>query len=118
MPALVGLVHGGTDGLLQVVADVALGHGAALGQVHARDLGVGLVGVGEGLLDHADLRAVAVGDDDLVALLDDLEQRGGSLADATDLLLGGVAECVAAECDDDAVGLSGGLGHTSFLLVC
>ena len=106
VPALVLLVHGSADGLLQVVADVALGHGAALGEVHARDLGVGLVGEGEGLLDHADLRAVAVGDDDLVTLLDDLEQRGSSGADALDLLLGGVAEGVAAEGDYDTVGLA------------
>lgn len=73
---------------------------------------------GEGVLDHADLRAVAVGDDDLVALLDEAEQRVGGVGDLLDLLFRGVAEGVAAEGDDDAIGLAKGLDITaSFLLV-
>ena len=112
MPALVGLVHGNADGLLQVVADVALAHGAALGQVDLGVLGVDAVGGGEGVLDHADLRAIAVGNDDLVAHLDNLEQGRGSVTNALDLLLGGVAESVAAQCDDHAVG-GLELGHSS-----
>ena len=62
VPALVAAVHLAADALLQMVADVALGHGAALGQVHGGGAD-GVVGGGEGVLDHADLRAVAVGDD-------------------------------------------------------
>ena len=50
-----------------------------------------------GVLDHADLRAVAVGDDDLVALLDEAQEGVGGVGDLLDLLLRGVAERVAAE---------------------
>ncbi|CDD43752.1 unknown [Collinsella sp. CAG:398] len=35
----------------------------------------------------------------------------GGVADLLDLLLGGVAEGVAAERDDDTIGLADGLGH-------
>ena len=114
MPALVAAVHLAADALLQVVADVALAHGAALGQVHGGGAD-GVVGGGEGVLDHADLRAVAVGDDDLVALLDEAQEGVGGVADFLDLLLRGVAERVAAEGDDDAIGLAERLGHGGFL---
>ena len=117
VPTLEVAVHGHAEGLLQVVADVALAHGAALGEVDLGELlGVDLVGGGEGVLDHADLRAVAVGDDDLVAHADDLEQgrRGG--ADLCDLLFRGVAKGVSAEGDDDAVGILDS-GHWSLLTV-
>ena len=59
-----------TDGVLQVVTDVALTHRAALGEGHVGLDGLGLSGGGHTEVDHADLRAVAVGDDDLVALRD------------------------------------------------
>ena len=59
-----------TDGVLQVVADIALTHGRALRQRHGRDGGVRFRGGVERRLDHADLRTVAVADDDLVALAD------------------------------------------------
>ena len=71
----------------------------------------GVVSSGEGVLDHADLRAVAVGDDDLVALLDEAQEGVGGVGDLLDLLFRGVAEGVAAEGDDDAIGLAKGLGH-------
>lgn len=110
MPALVALVHLAADALLQVVANIALGHGAALGQIHGRGAD-GVVRRGESVLDHTDLRAVAVGDDDLVALLDQAQQRMRGVVDLLDLLGRGVAQRIAAEGDDDAVGLAVRLGH-------
>ena len=58
------------DGVLQMIADIALAHRAALGEGHVGLDGLGLSGGGHAEVDHADLRAVAVGDDDLVALRD------------------------------------------------
>lgn len=110
VPALVTLVHLAADALLQVVANVALGHGAALGQIHGRGAD-GVVRRGEGVLNHADLRAVAVGDDDLVALLDEAQKGVSGVVDLLDLLGRGVAQGVAAEGNDDAVGLAVRLGH-------
>ena len=111
MPALVALVELAADALLQVVADVALAHSSALGQIHGGDLLVNLVRGGEGVLDHADLRAVAVGDDDLVALLDEAEEGMGGVAHGLDLLDGVVAEGVAAKGDDNTIGLAKRLRH-------
>ena len=65
----------------------------------------------EGVLNHADLRAVAVGDDDLVALLDEPEQRMGGIVHALNLLRGRIAQRIAAERDDDTVGFAKRLGH-------
>ena len=47
-----------------------------------------------------------MGDDDLVALLDNPEQGGRRLAHTPDLLLWGIAKGVATKGDDDAVGLA------------
>ena len=59
-----------------------------------------------------------MGDDDLIALLDELAEEGvGGVADLLDLLFRSIAEGVAAEGDDDAVGLAEGLGHNRFLSV-
>ena len=110
VPTLIALVHLAADALLQVIADVALGHGAALGQRHLGGAD-GVVGSGEGVLDHADLRAVAVGDDDLVALLDEAEESVGGVAHGLDLLDGVVAEGVAAKGDDNTIGLAKRLRH-------
>ena len=110
MPTLIALVHLAADALLQVITNVALGHGAALGQRHLGGAD-GIVGSGEGVLDHADLRAVAVGDDDLVALLDETEEGMGGVAHGLDLLDGVVAEGVAAKGDDNTIGLAKRLRH-------
>ena len=103
-------MHLAANALLQVITNVALGHGAALGQRHLGGTD-GIVGSGEGVLDHADLRAVAVGDDDLVALLDETEESVGGVAHGLDLLDGVVAEGVAAEGDDNTIGLAKRLRH-------
>ena len=52
------------NGLLQVVADIALRHGAALGERHERRSAALAGGELHCQVDHADLRAVAVADDD------------------------------------------------------
>ena len=64
---------------------------------------------GEGVLDHADLRAVAVGEDDLVPVLDKVGNGGGRRSDGVHLLGEIAAEGVAAQGDDDA------LAHTIVL---
>ena len=110
MPTLIALVHLAADALLQVITNVALGHGAALGQRHLGGAD-GVVGSGEGILDHADLRAVAVGDDDLVTLLDETKECVGGVAHGLDLLDGVVAEGVAAKGDDNTIGLAKRLRH-------
>ena len=88
--------------LLQVVADIALAHGRALRQRHGRDLGVRFRGGVERRLDHADLRAVAVADDDLVALMDEPDERRARGGHAFALLRRRAAERVAAESNDDS----------------
>ena len=110
VPTLIALVHLAADALLQVITNVALGHGAALGQRHLGGTD-GIVGSGEGVLDHADLRAVAVGDDDLVTLLDETKESVGGVAHGLDLLDGVVAEGVAAKGDDNTIGLAKRLRH-------
>ena len=101
-----GLVHAAAhqliaDGLLQVIADVALGHGAALGEGHVGLDGLGLGGGAKTQIDHAHLRAVAVGHHHLVAGGDEIHDGTGSLGDELELLGGGIAQCVAAQSDDD-----------------
>ena len=86
------------DGVLQVIADIALAHGAALGEGHVALDGAGLGGGGQAQVDHAHLGAVAVGHHYLVA----------GLGDQPELLLGGFAQGVAAQGDDDA------FGHSAF----
>ena len=112
MPTLIALVHLAADALLQVVADVALGHGAGLGEGHVRGLVVVGRRVGEGVVDHADLRAVAVGDDDVGAVLDHVHDVLGGVPHERKLLLRGVAEGVAAEGDDNTIGLSVRFTHS------
>ena len=90
------------DGVLEVIADVALAHGAALGEGHIGLDGLGLGGGGHAEVDHADLGTVAVSDDDLVALRDQVDDGLGGLGDESELLIGGVAQRVAAERNDDA----------------
>ena len=88
------------QGILQVVAYVALAHGNADGE-RAGDvlLRVGAGQLGHGGLDHAHLGAVAVGYDDLVASLDEVGDGLGSLLDGYHLLGKIVAQGVAAEGD-------------------
>ncbi len=94
------------DGLGQLVADVALGHGAGLGEGHVRGLVVVGRRVGERVVDHADLGAVAVGDDDVGAVLDHVHDALGGVPHERKLLLRGVAEGVAAQGDDDGLAVA------------
>lgn len=87
--------------LLQMVADIALTHGRALRQRHGRDGGVRFRGGVERRLDHADLRTVAVADDDLVSLMDEPDERRAGGGHTRALLGGRIAERVAAERNDD-----------------
>ena len=92
-----------------MVADIALAHRAALGEGHVGLDGPRLGGGGHAEVDHADLRAVAVGDDDLVALRDQIDDGLGGLGDEGELLIRGVAQCVATQGDGDS------LAHVSHL---
>ena len=90
--------------ILQVIANVALAHGAANGQgagnvllrIRARELShrVG---------DHAHLGTVAMHDDDLVALLDQVDDSLGSRLDGLHLLGKVGAEGVSAQGDNDTL---------------
>ena len=90
------------DGVLEMIADIPLTHGAALGERHIRFDGPCLRRRGHTKVYHAHLRAVAVGDDDLVAGLDEVDDSLGRLGHELQLLGGGIAKGVAAQSDDDA----------------
>ena len=90
------------DHVLQIVADVALAHGHAHGKRHDVALGLLLVVGRERVLDHADLRAVAVGDDDLMAVLDQVCDGAGRRLDGVHLLFEILAQSIAAQGDDDS----------------
>ena len=94
------------DGLRQLVADVALAHGAALGKRHGRRLAVVRGGVVEGVVDHAHLRAVAVGDHHVDALGHHVHNVLGGVLHQFQLFLGRVAQGVAAQCYDDALAVA------------
>ena len=90
------------DGLGQLVADVALGHGAGLGERHLGGLAVVGRRVGERVVDHAHLRAVAVGDHDVDAVTDHVNDVLGGVLHQLELLLRRVAQSVASQSDDYA----------------
>ena len=90
------------DGVLQMVADVALAHSAALRERHIGLDGLGLGSGGHTKVDHAHLGAVAVGNDDLVALGDQVNNGLCRLGDESELFIRGIAQSVAAESDYDS----------------
>ena len=79
-----------------MIADVALGHGAALRKWHYRGTAHLVVGVFKGQVDHADLRPVAMSDHDLIALFGQVNDGAGGFLDQFQLLLGRVAQRIAA----------------------
>ena len=105
------------DGLGQLVADVSLAHGAALGQRHGRRLAVMGVRVVERVLDHADLRPVAMGHDDVHALAHHVDDVRGGVLHQLELLLRRVAQGVAAEGDDHGLAGSFLIGHGKSFLI-
>ena len=90
------------DHVLQIVADVALTHGYAHGKGHDVALGLLLVVSGKRVLDHADLRAVAVRDDDLMAVFDQVCDGAGRRLDSLHLLFEIFAQSVAAQSDHNS----------------
>ena len=93
----VAAAHLVEDGLGELVADVALAHGARLGEGHLGGLAVVGARVGEGVVDHAHLGAVAVGHDDVDALGHHVHDVLRGVLHQLVLLLGGVAKGVAAK---------------------
>ena len=89
--------------LLQVIADIALGHRAALGKGHGRRAAAFVCRKLHCQVDHADLGAVAVADDDLIALLDKVGDHAGRILYQFKLLLRGAAERVAAKGNHDSL---------------
>ena len=111
----VAVVHFFAQGILQVIADVSLAHGDA-----DRQRRVGLVRIfpaqgGHGVVDHADLRAVAVGDDDFTAFLDEIDDGLGCRLDGQHLFVQCISQGVAAEGDDDTFLF---LGHDNSPFMC
>ena len=110
------------NGLLQMVADIALRHGAALGERHERRSAALVGGELHRQIDHADLRAVAVADDDFVALLYEVNDRAGGIADKFELLLGGLAKSISPESDNNSFSHSSipyfSVAYITALMVC
>ena len=88
--------------ILEIIADIPLAHGHADGE-GAGDVLLRLRAgqLGHGLLNHAHLGAVAVGDDDLVALLDQIHDGPGGLLHRDHLLRQIVAQGISAQGDDN-----------------
>ena len=86
VPSLICLVHGCTDCLLQVIPNIPLGHCAAFRQINLWDRCIFIMGKCKCLLNHSDLGTITVRDNDLVSLLDNSQDRGGSLPHAFNLL--------------------------------
>ena len=90
------------NGVLEVVANIALTHGAALGERYLRlDNAVGGA-VAQPEIDHADLRAVAVGNDQLMTLCNKIDDRFGGVADLRFLFFRRIAESIPAQCYYDS----------------
>ena len=96
------------DGLLQVIADIALGHGAALGEGHVSLDGAGLGGGGQAQVDHTHLGAVAVGYHHRVPGFHQIRNGLGGLLYRQHLFRQIFAQRVAAQGDDNA------FGHSAF----
>jgi len=82
------------QGILNIVTDITLAHGAA----HAHG-GWGIVNIKtaklrHGLVDHTDLRPVAVGDGQLVVSLHQICKSFGGNLNGVPLLHGSVSECI------------------------
>lgn len=106
---LVQLIH---ESAGELGADISLAHGVAVLQRHEGHVG-GIIVMGhlEGLVDDANLRSVAVGDDNVDALLDHLGNEFGAIGNMGALLLGVVSQGVSAQGDDDALTHQIGLVH-------
>ena len=90
----VQLVH---EGAGELCPNIPLAHGVAVLQRHEGHMGgIGVMSHLEGLVDDADLRAIAVRDDDVNALLDHLGDELGAAGNALSLFLGIIAQGVAA----------------------
>ena len=90
------------NGVLQVEADVAFAHGSALRKRHVGQLFIQLGSDVHGLLDHTDLRTIAVTHQHLNAGLDEIDDGARRVLDAFFLLFGCVSKSVAAQSDDDS----------------
>ena len=85
------------NGVLEMVADIVLTHGAALGERYLRlDNAVGGA-VAQPEIDHADLRAVAVSNDQLMTLCNKIDDRFGGVADLRFLFFRRIAESIPAQ---------------------
>ena len=85
------------NGVLEVIADIALAHGAAFGKRHLCFNDAVGCAVAQTQIDHADLRAVAVGNDQLMTLLNKLDDGFGGIANLCLLFFRRIAEGVSAQ---------------------
>ena len=90
------------QGVLQIVADIALTHGHAHGKRHHIGGRLLLAVGGKGVLDHPHLRAVAVGNDHLMSGFDQIRDGLGGLLHGLHLLRQIFSKGVAAQSNDNA----------------
>ena len=74
-----------------MIADIALAHGAALGERHCRRFAAVVGGKLHRQVNHAHLRAIAVAHHDVVAFFHKVYNCAGSLFYKLQLFLGGIA---------------------------
>ena len=80
-----------------MISDVALSHGTTLGEGHERRIAPLVGGKLHSQVNHADLRAVAVTDDYLVAFFHKVDDRLGGALHQLKLLFRGLTQGVAAQ---------------------
>ena len=90
------------QGVLQIVADIALTHGHAHGKRHHIGGRLLLAVGGKGVLDHPHLRAVAVGNNHLMSGFDQIHDGLGGLLHGLHLLWQIFSQGIAAQGDDDS----------------
>ena len=111
MPTLIRFMHCNAQTLLQVITNITLRHSSAFWEIHRGDGIVSSMSSCKCLLDHANLRAIAVRDNDFIALLDNTKQRWSNLTNSTNLILRRIAKRIASQRNNNTIGLPKCLCH-------
>ena len=90
-----------SQGVLKVIADVGLAHCHTDGEGSVWLVCVFAAQRGHGIVDHADLRAIAMGYDDFATFFNEVHDSFRGNLNSYHLLRKCVAKSVAAQCDDN-----------------